>query len=94
MDSLECQCGEDSWDTSYGDEPRCSSCGTGPYKEGRRRSAEHIARKQHGNDILVGDKYRRTVQFGYYPNGAFTLKVIKRRLEKGPMWIVRDVMES
>jgi hypothetical protein len=93
MDDLECQCGKGDWCADW-DSPRCNSCGSGPYQEGRRHSSVHIARKNHGSSIKIGDKYRRTVHFGHYPGGAFTLKVTKQRLEKGPMWIVCEVMES
>jgi hypothetical protein len=96
MDDVgECQCGQCNWRTGYGsDTPRCRDCGTGPYVEGRSHRSVHVARKQHGGGILPGDRYCRTVQFGHYPEGAFTLRVSKSRLEKGPMWVVKEVMES
>jgi hypothetical protein len=88
----DCQCGQRQWD---GDEdPRCGSCGTGPYQEGRTHQSIHVARKYHARSIRPGDKYRRVVQFGYFPDGAFTLTVRKYLLEKGPLWAVDEVMES
>lgn len=92
MDDLECQCGKGHWDGD--DSPRCSSCGSGPREEGRSHSAVHVARKHHRGGIKPGDKYRRTVHFGYYPDGAFTLRVSRKLLEKGPLWAVDEVMES
>ncbi len=92
MDDLECQCGKGEWD---GDEsPRCGSCGTGPHEDGRSHGRDHVARKAHPGGIRAGDKYRRTVHFGYFPEGAFTLKVTRRLIEKGPEWAIEEVMES
>jgi hypothetical protein len=91
MDDLECQCGSGSWDcTGHDDMPTCNICGTGPHEDGRRHSKEHRARKTYlegrPGEIRPGDLYRRTAHFGYYPGGAFTLRVTRRRLEKGPAW--------
>ena len=100
MDNLECQCGKGNW---VDDPPYCKDCGTEDYVKGRTFKTKHRARKIHviGNninnvscDVLPGDLYERSVTFGYYPGGAFTLKVTKRRLEKGPNWIAHEVMTS
>jgi hypothetical protein len=97
MDDLQCQCGNNNWDGDW-DNPKCSSCHTGPYTDGRRHTTTHVARKSHktwtGEEIRPGDKYRRVVQFGYYPDGASTLQVTKTLLEKGSNWPVAEVMES
>ena len=93
MDDLECQCGKGNWDGDD-DSPRCSSCGTGPYQEGGSHSRTHVARKTHHGGIRVGDKYRRTVHFGHYPDGAFTLRISRCILEKGSSWAVDEIMES
>jgi len=97
MDDLECQCGLGRWDGH--ENSRCNNCGTGHRVDGRRHSSEHVARKYHSakpgqEQIRPGDKYRRTVQFAHYPNGAFTLSVTKHLLEKGPHWPVAEVMEN
>lgn len=95
---LECQCGNANWD---GDDNgvTCNDCNTGPYEERRKHISEHVARKEHHcrmsrQLIRPGDKYRKVVQFGYYPGGAFTLTVRKVRLEKGPNWDIAEMMES
>lgn len=93
MDDLECQCGKNNWD-GYDENPTCSSCGTGPHQDGHVHRKTHIARKYHHGGIKPGDKYMRIVQFGYFPNGAFTLSVRKQLLEKGPAWAVDEVMDS
>jgi hypothetical protein len=90
MEDVECQCGNFDWDGNDDDDPRCSRCGTGPHEDGRRHSKEHRARKVYNegrkSEVRPGDLYRRTVHFGYYPGGAFTLRVTRARLEKGPAW--------
>jgi len=89
LEDLEpCQCGECRWDGE--ENPRCNSCGTGPHEDSRSHYKEHRARKAYlegrPGEIRPGDLYRRSVHFGYYPGGAFTLGVSRRRLEKGPAW--------
>lgn len=82
----DCQCGMSDWGSlGINDEPICKKCGTGPYHDGRQHRAVHRARKPHGN-IRPGDRYLRTVQFGYWPGGASTLKVTRVLIEKGPAW--------
>lgn len=85
LDGLRCQCGKDNWEDVC-DGYECRDCGTGPHEDGGTHITVHIARKAHGINIRPGDKYRRCVDFGHYPGGAFTLKVRKVRLEKGPAW--------
>jgi hypothetical protein len=84
-----CQCGACDWDGDE-DRPRCEKCGTGPHEDTGFHTAEHTARKAHkglyGLEIRPGDRYRRRVHFGYYPDGAFTLRVTKERLSQGPAW--------
>jgi hypothetical protein len=91
LDKLECQCGRGSWDKD--DPPCCKDCRTGDYVRGRTHKIKHRARKAY-DGILPGDLYERSVTFGYYPGGAFTLKVSRKLLEKGPNWVAKDVMES
>jgi len=86
MDDLECQCGACSWDNYSAEEPTCSKCGTRPYVEGRTQITEHTARKEHGQDIHPGDRYRKIVTFGYFPGGARSMSVRKVRLSKGAAW--------
>jgi hypothetical protein len=91
-DGLQCQCGKGNWDRD--DPPRCKECDTGDYVRGHVHKTTHRARKAHGDNVLPGDLYERTVIFGYYPGGAFTLRVNKIRLEKGPNWVAKEVMDS
>ena len=92
MDDLECGCGANDWD-SYDEEPSCSKCGSGPHVEGRTISKVHVARKAfpqtYGSaEVRPGDRYRRSVHMGYFPNGPRTLRVTRHRIEKGPAWPV------
>jgi len=93
MDDLECQCGKAVWEGDD-DHLRCTECHTGPRVEGNMKSATHCARKAHGTHIRPGDKYIRTVTFGYFPDGARTLSIQKQRIEKGPLWAVAEIIES
>lgn len=98
LDNLECMCGKGNWD--HDETPTCQSCNTGSYVQGRTHRRKHVARKTYhyyngGTQlILPGDVYERIVTFGYYPGGAFTLKVERRLISKGHNWIVYDVMDS
>lgn len=68
----ECQCGECRF---MRDESGvfCDSCNTGPWVETKTISTEHTARKDHkSGSVKAGEKYIRTVTFGYYPNGKST----------------------
>jgi len=86
LDKLECQCGQNMWDRD--EVPTCRSCGTHPYEEGRTHVSIQVAKKDHGRSIKRGDQYRRVVSFGHFPGGAFTLRVAKVRLQKGPAWTI------
>lgn len=89
-----CQCGDCNWEfNSWDEDPTCRNCGTGPHKEGSTKRAAHRARKPYPklygvsqDEIRPGDLYLREVHFGYFPGGAGTLKVSRRRIEKGPAW--------
>lgn len=74
-----CQCGQNAWDDC--NDPRCLKCGTGPYAEGRTLSKVHVARREH-HGFKPGDTYRRSVTFGHYPGGAFTLQVRRSLIER------------
>lgn len=90
-----CACGECDWDRRYSwqgpsEDDRCRKCGSGRFVEGRTHSKTHTARKHfegHGSsEVRPGDRYRRTVTFGHFPDGPFTLTVTRTRIEKGPAW--------
>jgi len=91
-----CQCGNEAWGRGgwADDPPVCRDCDTGPYEPGSRHEKIHVARKSHGTYLRAGDKYRRIVQFGHFPGGAFTLYVRKVLIDKGPLWGLAEVMES
>lgn len=97
-DNLMCQCGCREWERGANDELFCNWCHTGPFQEGKSHRSVHVARKTHstkyGEPILPGDKYARIVTFGYYPGGAFSMKIINHIINKGPAWAVVEVMES
>lgn len=73
---MQCQCGQND----FGNDMKCWCCGTGSYVEGPVRSTVHTARKNHGNGIKPGDRYRRTVTMGHYPGGGFTMTVNKLKV--------------
>jgi len=73
-----CKCGECDWDSNY----TCRCCGTGEYVESFTRTTVQVARKDHGRDIKVGDRYRRTVTAGYFEGGPRTLTVHKVKLDE------------
>ena len=72
-----CACDDAKWvvdrgvgdDSPLADLATCESCGTGPWKETKVVSTVHVARKDHGERIKAGDRYKRVVHMGYHPNG-------------------------
>jgi len=89
-DDLECACGSRDWAyDNWAEELTCRQCGSGPAVETFSRTRVHVARKAHkGNngEIRVGDRYKRTVYGGHFPNGPRWMCVAKNRVEKGPAW--------
>jgi len=85
LDDIEpCQCGHCRWNGA--DDIRCARCGTGPHVDGPVRTTIHTARIHHVSTtraglIKPGDRYKRTVAMGHYPDGAFTMTVTKVRVD-------------
>lgn len=77
LDDLEpCQCGKCDWEIqsmSHEDsEFRCSRCGSGPFKENTiLRVTMQVALKDYPEGIQKGDRYRKVVSRGHYPDGAW-----------------------
>ena len=80
VDDLECQCGSGSWEGA--DALICSDCGTGPHEELSTKCSVHTARRDHADGVVrKGQRYRKVMEVGFYPNGRMTRSFTKKLLE-------------
>ena len=76
-----CKCGDCNWDNRIN--PHCLKCKTGPWTRGKTIISEHVARRDHKDGtVKCGDKYRKELHRGYFPDGPFTQAVFKTVLER------------
>lgn len=76
-------CGERMEKDSTG-EIRCPNCEYGGVHSNTvtEKATTHVAHKNHGPQIKIGDTYKRIVRMGHYADGPRWMEVVKVRVRK------------